>query len=107
MIKSISEIQAIILKDSNGEKISGINHLGYISILIPEGVVLTIDQLGNLIKCVKSEKSIPYTVQEVAEKLRYHPQYVRDLCRYGVIKAIKSGRKWLIPPANLKAYINK
>lgn len=46
-----------------------------------------------------------YTVEEVAEKLRMHPESVRRLIRQGKIKASKGGNKWLIEQTDLEKYL--
>lgn len=46
-----------------------------------------------------------YTIEEVAEKLRMHPESVRRLIRQGKIKASKGGNKWLISPNDLEKYL--
>jgi excisionase family DNA binding protein len=38
----------------------------------------------------------PLTVQEAAEQLGYHPDYVRQLLRAGRIKGEQIGQVWLI-----------
>lgn len=35
------------------------------------------------------------TVQDIADLLGYHPQYVRILARKGSLPAMKRGRKWI------------
>jgi len=37
------------------------------------------------------------TTKEAAEILRYHPDYLRDMLRRGVIQARKFGPLWMIP----------
>lgn len=46
-----------------------------------------------------------YTVQEVAEKLRMHPESVRRLIREKKIKALKRGHKWLVSDENIQQYL--
>lgn len=46
------------------------------------------------------------TAAEVADILRVSPFEVARYCQAGVIKAKKPGKKWLIAPADLQAYID-
>jgi excisionase family DNA binding protein len=48
-----------------------------------------------------------YTVNEVAEKIRKKPRYVRYLCAQGVLGATKprEARAWLIPKESLDDYL--
>ena len=36
------------------------------------------------------------TVEETAEALGYHPEYVREMARQGKLRADKKSRVWLI-----------
>lgn len=45
------------------------------------------------------------TPAEAAVKLRVKPWSVTKLCRTGELRATKPGKSWLIPPAELDAYI--
>jgi excisionase family DNA binding protein len=47
------------------------------------------------------------TVPEVAQLYRLHPSTVTDLCRSGLIGAVRVGNgrgRWRIPAARMKAY---
>jgi excisionase family DNA binding protein len=48
-----------------------------------------------------------YTVDEVAEKIRKKPRYVRYLCAQGTLGATKprGARAWLIPKESLDDYL--
>lgn len=46
------------------------------------------------------------TAPEAAEKLRVGVWQVVALCRSGELRATKPGKKWLIEPADLTAYID-
>ncbi|MHC5557682.1 helix-turn-helix domain-containing protein [Kocuria sp. U4B] len=58
------------------------------------------------------EKPEPYlTVPEVAAILRCSEHDVRRLCRIGPpsggLRAVKAGKRWLIPPKALKEWENR
>lgn len=46
------------------------------------------------------------TAAEAAEVLRVKPWEVSKLCKDKLLPATKPGLKWLIDPADLRAYIN-
>lgn len=45
-----------------------------------------------------------YTAEEAAEELRTTPRRIRQMCESGQLKALKTGRSWLVelgrPPRN-------
>ena len=43
-----------------------------------------------------------YSTKEVAELLSYNEEVVRRKIRAGEIKAVKFGKKWLIPETEIK-----
>ena len=43
-------------------------------------------------------------VDEVAERLRIHPESVRRLIRQGKLPAIKFGNKWLVEKSSLEQF---
>lgn len=45
------------------------------------------------------------TPEEVATKLRVTPKAVRAWCRAGQLKADRAGRRWLIKPADVEAFV--
>jgi excisionase family DNA binding protein len=47
------------------------------------------------------------TTQQAAELSGYHPTYLRDLIRAGIIKARKFGPTWQIDRAAFLAYVSK
>ena len=53
-----------------------------------------------------SRTPVLYTVQEIAEVLHVHPQYVRDLHRSGELGFIKAGKRHLTSPEQLDKFIS-
>lgn len=51
------------------------------------------------------EQPVFLTAPEAADILRVSPWQVVNLCRTGELKATKPGKKWLIRPDDLNAYI--
>ncbi len=53
------------------------------------------------------EESQYLTTEEVAEKIRKNPRYVRYLCAHGILGATKprGARAWLIPKESLDDYL--
>lgn len=47
-----------------------------------------------------------YTVEETAEKLKIHPETVRDYLRDGKIGGVKVGRNWRIRESDILAFVN-
>lgn len=45
------------------------------------------------------------TPEEVATQLRVTPKAVRAWCAAGKLKAARAGRRWLIKPADVQAFI--
>lgn len=45
------------------------------------------------------------TVEEVAKVLRFTVRGVQNMCRLGRIGAVRTGRRWLIPPESLDEYL--
>lgn len=45
------------------------------------------------------------TAEEVAEKLKLHPNTVRKYARWGKLPAVKSGRVWRIEEKDLEDFI--
>ena len=45
------------------------------------------------------------TTREVAERLRLHPRTVESYLRKGRIRALKAGRNWRVPEAELESFI--
>ena len=45
------------------------------------------------------------TCVEAADVLRVKPWEVSRLCKAGKLRAVQPGKKWLIDPADLQAYI--
>ena len=43
----------------------------------------------------------PYTVSEVAKKLRFTPPVIRKAAREGRLPAFRVGREWRFPPARI------
>jgi excisionase family DNA binding protein len=44
----------------------------------------------------------PFTVQEAAEQLDYHPDHLRQLLRTGRVKGERIGQVWLIDPQEVE-----
>jgi len=47
-----------------------------------------------------------YTLQEAAELLRMSEHSIYLWCRSGKLKAVKPGRKWLIPAEEIQRIMN-
>ena len=47
------------------------------------------------------------TPEEVAEKLRVHPNTVRDYLKQGILPGIKLGRAWRVEEKDLEAFIKE
>jgi excisionase family DNA binding protein len=47
------------------------------------------------------------TVEEVAERLKVHPESVRDWLRAGKLKGLKAGRQWRIQESALNAFLHQ
>lgn len=45
------------------------------------------------------------TVEEVADEIRMHPEYVTRLCAAGTLRAKKLGNRWRIHPEDLAAFM--
>lgn len=41
------------------------------------------------------------TVEEAAERLKLHPETIREHLRAGILRGIKKGRSWRIPESAL------
>jgi excisionase family DNA binding protein len=46
------------------------------------------------------------TVEEVGERLKIHPESVRDWLRTGKLKGLKAGRQWRITESALDAFLH-
>jgi len=51
------------------------------------------------------DKERLYTIQEVAEILRFHPQTIYKLVRSGELKATRFRKEWRIVGKDLVAYL--
>jgi excisionase family DNA binding protein len=46
------------------------------------------------------------TVEETAERLKVHPESVRDWLRTGKLRGLKAGRQWRITESALDAFLH-
>jgi len=47
------------------------------------------------------------TIEEAAEKLKFHPETVRRLVRDGILDGKKWRREWLVVKSSVEAYIKQ
>jgi excisionase family DNA binding protein len=47
------------------------------------------------------------TVEEVGERLKIHPESVREWLRTGKLKGLKAGRQWRITESALDTFLHK
>lgn len=47
------------------------------------------------------------TVEEVGERLKIHPESVRDWLRTGKLKGLKAGRQWRITERALDTFLHE
>ncbi len=58
-------------------------------------------------KTLNKNKNNKYlTAKQIADTLQLHPQYVRDLARFGHIPAKKTGREWRFDLKEVERQLN-
>ena len=53
--------------------------------------------------CERGKQVMMLTAEEVAERVRVHPETIRRMCRAGQIRCWKIGRQWRVDERDLDA----